>query len=261
MTWSTRFIERGDPGARLAPAVDLRAVHVPRGQVGQGPTAVVLVLDAHRAGSPGRQRRVAAAADLDRGFLIRTQHDTPRGPSRRPFHQPAYKSKTTAALAAKSGARGAIQDRYCHGLSASAASQRRTVAAEMSATIPAPTASHATSMLDHRDNGIPRSAGNSQHDRSHLRPLHRRELTRPPRAFEHRPARPAAEPHTATATCVPYRHRSPTRRRYPRCWRHRRRPGRSGPAAPDGPAHSAVATPSTRCRLDCRSDLRGPARG
>ena len=49
----------------------------------------------------------------------------------------AYRSSTRAALAAKSGSRMKIQDRYCQGLSASAASQRRTVEAEIAAAMPA----------------------------------------------------------------------------------------------------------------------------
>jgi hypothetical protein len=41
-----------------------------------------------------------------------------------------YRSNTWAARTAKSGSRGKIHDRRCHGLSASAASQRRTVDAD-----------------------------------------------------------------------------------------------------------------------------------
>jgi hypothetical protein len=65
-------------------------------------------------------------------------------------------------LLAKSGARGAIQDRYCQGLIASALSHRRTVDGEMSTTTPASIASQASSRLDHRDSGMPRVAGSSQ---------------------------------------------------------------------------------------------------
>src|SRR5262249_49490321 len=62
--------ERGDPGGGLAPAGDLPAADVPGGQVGQGAAALVVVLDAHRAGLAGRQGGVAAAAGLDGGLLI-----------------------------------------------------------------------------------------------------------------------------------------------------------------------------------------------
>ncbi|CAN5605304.1 hypothetical protein BH09ACT8_BH09ACT8_63880 [soil metagenome] len=63
---------------------------------------------------------------------------------------------------AKSGSRGKIQDRCCHGLIASAASQRRTVAAEIVSAISRLIASVASSALDHRDNGAPVSAGSVQ---------------------------------------------------------------------------------------------------
>ena len=67
--------ERLDAGGRLAPAGDPPAVDVPRGQVGQCPTPVVLVLDPHGTGPSRRQGGVAAAAGLDRGFLIRADHE------------------------------------------------------------------------------------------------------------------------------------------------------------------------------------------
>src|SRR5213592_351931 len=59
------------------------------------------------------------------------------GPSRRPRKRRAYRSSTTAALAAKSGSRGKIQERCRHGLSASWSSQRHSVATEMPSTRPA----------------------------------------------------------------------------------------------------------------------------
>jgi hypothetical protein len=45
-------------------------MYVPGGEVGQRAAAVVLVLDAHRSGGRRRQRRVTAAARLDRGLLV-----------------------------------------------------------------------------------------------------------------------------------------------------------------------------------------------
>ena len=69
---------------------------------------------------------MAAATGLDAGLLSahRTTSFAPRG---WPSQTPAYRSNTRAALAAKSGSRMEIHDWYCHGLSASSASQRRTV--------------------------------------------------------------------------------------------------------------------------------------
>ena len=48
---------------------------VPRGQVGQRPTPVVGVLDPHHPGLARGQGPVAAAAGLDRGLLIRADHE------------------------------------------------------------------------------------------------------------------------------------------------------------------------------------------
>jgi hypothetical protein len=53
----------------------LAAVGVPGGQVGQGTAPLVGVLDPHRASQPSWQGRVAAAAGLDGGLLIRAQHE------------------------------------------------------------------------------------------------------------------------------------------------------------------------------------------
>ena len=53
----------------------LAAVGVPGGQVGQGTAPLVLVLDPHHAGQSGWQGRVAAAAGLDGGLLIRAHHE------------------------------------------------------------------------------------------------------------------------------------------------------------------------------------------
>src|SRR5688572_17743858 len=55
------------------------------------------------------------------------------------------RSNTRTALAAKSGSRGKIHDRYCQGLMASSASQRRTVEAATDPTIPSVTAWTASS--------------------------------------------------------------------------------------------------------------------
>ena len=52
-------------------------MHVVGGQVGQRPAPVVLVLDAHHPGLARRQARVAAAAGLDAGLLVRADHKLP----------------------------------------------------------------------------------------------------------------------------------------------------------------------------------------
>jgi hypothetical protein len=82
------------------------------------------------------------------------------GPSGFPSHMPWYRSRTRVALARKWGSRMEIQDRYCQGLRASLASQRRTVDAEMLSTKPRSCASYANSGQVHRDSGTPDSAGN-----------------------------------------------------------------------------------------------------
>ena len=66
------------------------------------------------------------------------------------------------ALTLKSGARGKIQQRCCHGRMASSCSQRYTVLLLMLATMPARRTSRVTSAMLMRDNGSPGLAGNSQ---------------------------------------------------------------------------------------------------
>jgi hypothetical protein len=66
------------------------------------------------------------------------------------------------ALARKSGSRMKIHDRYCQGLSASSASQRRTVEAETGAVMARAVTSRASSGHDQRDNGVPVSTGSWQ---------------------------------------------------------------------------------------------------
>src|SRR5918994_1700218 len=82
------------------------------------------------------------------------------GPNGRPSQSPAYRSNTRAALTAKSGARTEIQDRCCHGLSASSVSQRRTEAAE-TVRWQRMASSRAISGQLHRDSGTSCSAGNA----------------------------------------------------------------------------------------------------
>ena len=61
--------ERSDPRGVLAPAEDLRAVHVVRGEIGHRNAAVVVVVDPHHSVFSRREGGVAAAAGLDGGLL------------------------------------------------------------------------------------------------------------------------------------------------------------------------------------------------
>ncbi len=71
----------------------------------------------------------------------------------------SYKSNTRAALTAKYGSRGKIQDRCRHGLSTSSASQRRTVRAGIDAVMPRAAVSRAGQL--HFASGVPLAAGSS----------------------------------------------------------------------------------------------------
>jgi len=67
--------ESGDAGGVLAAAEDLRPMHVVGGEVGDRAAPVVVVVHPHRPGTARWQARVAAAPGLDRGFLIRGDHE------------------------------------------------------------------------------------------------------------------------------------------------------------------------------------------
>ena len=66
------------------------------------------------------------------------------------------------AFAVKSGSRGKIQERCCHGLIASSESQRQTVTPEICSQIPRAIASRASSVEDQRASGTSVSVGRSQ---------------------------------------------------------------------------------------------------
>jgi hypothetical protein len=85
-----------------------------------------------------------------------------REPSFLTCQRRSYSSSTRSALLAKSGSRGNSHDRYCHGLTASRASHRHTVEADIASAMPSPTTSRASSGHDHRDNGTPARAANWQ---------------------------------------------------------------------------------------------------
>ncbi|MFJ8856416.1 hypothetical protein [Streptomyces sp. NPDC102437] len=84
------------------------------------------------------------------------------GPSGSPCQVRAYRSSTRAGLRPKSGAVMKIQERCCQGLSASWASQRRTVEADKAGAMPRAVASRASSGHDQRASGVPVSAGSWQ---------------------------------------------------------------------------------------------------
>jgi hypothetical protein len=65
------------------------------------------------------------------------------------------------ALAVKSGSRGKIHERCCHGLIASSESQRQTVTPEICSQIPRTTTSAASSEDDQRASGTWLAAGSS----------------------------------------------------------------------------------------------------
>ncbi|OIJ88470.1 hypothetical protein BIV24_21450 [Streptomyces colonosanans] len=83
-------------------------------------------------------------------------------PSGTPCQVRAYRSSTRWALVRKSGSVMKIQEWCCQGLSASLASQRRTVEADTNVAMPRTIASWASSGHDQRDSGTPLSAGNRQ---------------------------------------------------------------------------------------------------
>src|SRR6266545_2949881 len=84
------------------------------------------------------------------------------GSRRRPWNRRPYRSSTTAALAAKAGSRGKIQERCRQGLSASWSSQRHSVETETSLTRPVVMTSSRSSARLQRPSGTPRVVGNSQ---------------------------------------------------------------------------------------------------
>ena len=67
--------ERLDPGGGLHPADHVGPVDVVGGQILQRALALVLVLDPHHSGLARRQGGVAATPGLDRGLLIRADHE------------------------------------------------------------------------------------------------------------------------------------------------------------------------------------------
>src|SRR5215216_4338563 len=83
-------------------------------------------------------------------------------PSAWPATRRWYRSRTTAALVAKPGSRGKIQERCRHGLIGSSSSQRHSVVVETSPTRPVASSSVRSSARLQRPSGTPRVAGSSQ---------------------------------------------------------------------------------------------------
>jgi hypothetical protein len=130
---------------------------------------------------------------------------------------------------AKSGSRGKIQDRCCHGLSASAANQRRTVDADTEVTMPRRVTSVARSGQLHLASGTSLSAGIS----------HARAFTSATTAAESgavfpgvgdRTNRPRHACRTGVATCERCHHRHRASARSRRWTRRQRRQTQSGHA-------------------------------
>jgi len=115
-------------------------VHVQGSEVGQGPAALVLELRPARLSRSGWQVRMTTPEGLELALLIGADHvlvvaepPTVETAGIQLQHRPA--------LEPKSGSRGKIQDRHCHGLITSSAKILRTVDADTDATTPRPTAS------------------------------------------------------------------------------------------------------------------------
>ena len=65
--------KRFDARRRFTPPQHVPAAHVPRGQILQGTTALVFVLDVGRAAWGGGQGGMTAATGLDAGLLVGTE--------------------------------------------------------------------------------------------------------------------------------------------------------------------------------------------
>jgi hypothetical protein len=102
-----------------------------------------------------------AEARLDAGFLVSTD-DELVGLKRLPVPLSGVEVENTPSLGAKSGSRGNIQQRCCHGRMASSWSHRQTVLLLTVATMPQRWASRTMSAALKRESGRPSVEGNSQ---------------------------------------------------------------------------------------------------
>lgn len=139
----------------------LRGVDVVGGEVGQGTTASVGVIDVHRPGLAGARLGWLwhqAWMEVFSSALITYSSS----PSCSPCQVRAYRCSTQAAFSQKPGLVMKVPERCCQGLSASWASQRRTVDADMNGVMPRRAASRASSGHDQRESGTSLSAGSRQ---------------------------------------------------------------------------------------------------
>jgi hypothetical protein len=72
--WGHELAARRDAGRRFTPAPHLAPAPVPRGQIWQGPPALVRVFATGRAVGGGVQGRMAAVAGWDAGLRVGTEH-------------------------------------------------------------------------------------------------------------------------------------------------------------------------------------------
>src|SRR5712691_1287614 len=154
--------ERSDPGLVLAASEQLGTMNIPGREVCPSALARILMLDVSGASWSRWQGRMLAASGLDAGLLVSAQHVVAR-PQNSAFPTTLIeRSRIGPALAAKSGSRGNIQQRWRHGRRASWLSQRQRVVPLIWATRPWAIASRRNSASDQRASGNPRRDGNSQ---------------------------------------------------------------------------------------------------
>ena len=199
-----------------------------------------------------------------------------RSRARTPSQTRAYRSRTRAAFAAKSGSRGKIHDRYRHGLIASACNQRRTVDDEIAATRPSRTAWPASSAELHLDNGTRRCSGGSH--AIALMPATTSDPNRrgrPDRGRSARPAIPSSQNRfrhrdtTSTQTptraamstfCMPSAASSTIRARTTAAMRHRPRPEPVPRGSPDPRSTTEPRTATDETRQPPTRRASGPPR-
>jgi hypothetical protein len=123
--------ERLDPGLGLDAVEQVGVVDVPGAQVGQRSLALVLELDQRRTLGAGRDGRMTAAERLQLGLLVRRDHVL-IGPEPMALEASLIEVERASGLRGEVGVAHEIHERCCHGLIASAASQRQIVVAEAS---------------------------------------------------------------------------------------------------------------------------------
>jgi len=112
-------------------------VDIPGGQLRQRSAAVVFVLDAHTARRACWPGRMAAAARVDLGLLIRREHLLVVT-QQLALEDALVQVQNTAGLGGEVWGTREVHDWYRHGLMASSASQRPSVVVETASTSPLP---------------------------------------------------------------------------------------------------------------------------